>query len=354
MVNQKNIEGIIQRLVGAIKNHGYGTTEGSYTRDIVINPISIELDGLSERLNETIDRRFSGTATGQELDVIVAEDGIDRNQAVKATGTTKITGLNGSQIKKGYLLSRSDDITYVVLEDKEISNLETSVKVECSSIGIIGNCGIGEINKFIENYPGLTGVTNEFEIMDGIDVESDENLLSRRNDRISHPATSWNQWWYRDEALKVLGVGTSHCIPRHNGAGTVKIIIANENIESTTAELITEVKKFIDDQFINDIELSVETITYKDINLVVDATLNSDFDITAAKNKIIEELQGYYKAALFKTDKIYYSYIQEVLTHSAALYNVKDLKVNNVKENIEITPNQLARTLVGNITLNGE
>ena len=55
MMNQKNIEGIIQRLVEAIKNDGYGTSEGSYTRDIVINPISIELDGLSEKLNETID-----------------------------------------------------------------------------------------------------------------------------------------------------------------------------------------------------------------------------------------------------------------------------------------------------------
>ena len=354
MMNQKNIEGIIQRLVEAIKNDGYGTSEGSYTRDIVINPMSIELDGLSEKLNETIDRRFSGTATGQELDVIVADDGLYRNQAVKAIGIVKITGLNGSEIKKGYLLSRSDGITYVVSEDKLISNLETSVRVECSSSGIIGNCGIGEINKFVENYPGLTGVTNESEITDGKDIESDENLLDRRNDRISHPATSWNQWWYRDEALKIDGVGAAHCVPRHNGAGTVKVVITNESIEPTTAELIAEVKKFIDDQFINDIELSMETIVYKEINLVINATLNSDFDITAAKNKIAEELEGYYKAALFKTDKIYYSYIQEVLTHSAALYNVKDLKVNNLKENIDISHNQLGRTLAGNITLNGE
>ena len=353
-MNQKNIEKIIQRLIEAIKNDGYGSSEGSYTRDIVINPISIELDGLSEKLNETIDRRFSGTATGQELDVIVADDGIYRNQATKATGIAKITGINGSLIKKGYLLSRNDGITYVVLEDKEISNLETTINIVCSSTGIIGNCGIGEINKFVESYSGLTGVTNEFEIVDGQDIELDQNLLNRRNDRISHPATSWNQWWYRDEALKVKGVGASHCVPRHNGAGTVKVIITNENIEPTTTKLVTEVKKIIDDQFINDIQLSIETIAYKDINLVIDATLNSDFDVTSAKNKIAKELKGYYKAALFKTDKIYYSYIQEVLTHSAALYNVKDLKVNNLKENIDISHSQLARTLIGNIILNGE
>lgn len=353
-MDQKNIEITIQRFIETIKKHGYGTSEGSYTRDIVINPMSIELDGLLEKLNKTIDRRFSGTATGQELDVIVADDGIKRDKAKKATGLAKVTGLNGSEIKKGYLFSRSDGVTYVVLESKQIANLETSVKIECSSSGVIGNCGIGEINKFIENYPGLTGVINDFEIIDGKDIESDESLLSRRNDRISHPATSWNQWWYRDEALKVEGIGIAHCVPRHNGAGTVKVIIANENIEPTSAKLIAEVKKFIDNQFINDIQLSVETIAYKDINLVINATLNSDFDITAAKNKIAKELEGYYKAALFKTDKIYYSYIQEVLTHSLALYNVKDLKVNNLKENIDISPNQLARTLVGSIILNGK
>ncbi len=325
-MNKENIKEITARLTEDIKNSGYGTSEGSYTKDIVINPISIELDGLETKLIDTIERRFSGTATGQELDIIVEDDGIYREPATKSTGIVKITGINGTYIEEGTLLSKSDGTTYITTEGKEILNLETKVEVEATLEGISGNCGAGEINRFVEEYEGLTGVTNEEEITNGKDIESDAELLARRNDQISHPATSWNKWWFRNEALKIEGVGVAHCIPRHNGAGTVKVIIANTNIEETTKEIIEETRAYIDNQFISDIELTVETISYKEIKLEIEVTLNSDFDIIAAKNKIVEELEGYYKAALFKTETIYYSYIQDILNYSDALYNVKNLK----------------------------
>jgi uncharacterized phage protein gp47/JayE len=352
-MNKENINEITSRMAEIIKEKGYGTSEGSYTKDIAINPVAVELDGLQEKLTETIDRRFSGTAEGQELDIIVADDGIYREEAENSTGSVLITGVNGAEIKKGYIVLRADGISYTILEEKLITNIETHVSVECSTPGITGNCGIGEINRFAESYPGLASVTNEEELSDGKDEESDESLLARRNDRISHPATSWNQWWFRDEALKVDGVGLANAIPRHNGAGTVKVIITDRDISSASSELIQEVFDYLDSQFLNDITITVETISKKTINLNIEGTLNADFDIEAAKSSISEDLNAYYKAALFKADKLYYSYIQEVLMHSDALYRVSSLKVNDLKDNIDLLDNELGETMEINITING-
>ncbi len=351
-MNKENVTEIVRRMIEIIKEEGYGTSEGSYTRDIVTNPVAIEIDGLEQKLIDTIDRRFSGEATGGELDVICNDDGVYREPAVSAETTLLVAGVNGAEIKIGYMANRADGVSYRVIEDATIVNFETHVKAECVTEGSIGNCGIGEINILAESYPGLSGVTNEEEVVNGSDEESDESLLTRRNDRISHPATSWNQWWYRDEALKVEGVGKATCIPRWEGAGTVRVIITGEDYSAASNELIEEVKNYIDNQFINDISLTVDTISFTDLEINIEGTLNADFDKESAKRTIVEELNAYFKAALFKSSTIYYPYINEVLMHSDALYNVTNLVVNGGKDNITIDPHELARVMVENLTLN--
>ena len=351
-MNKENVAEIVHRMIEIIRDEGYGTSEGSYTRDVVTNPVAIEIDGLEQKLIDTIDRRFSGEATGGELDVICNDDGVYREPAVSATTTLLVSGVNGAEIKVGYMANRADGVSYRITEEATIVNIETHVKAECVSEGSIGNCGIGEINILAESYPGLSGVSNEEEVVDGSDEESDGSLLTRRNDRISHPATSWNQWWYRDEALKVKGVGKATCVPRWYGPGTVRVIITGEDYSAAPNELIEEVKNYIDGQFINDISLTVDTISFTDLEISIEGVLNADFDKESAKRTIVEELNAYFKAALFKSTTIYYSYINEVLMHSDALYNVTDLTVNGEKNNIIINPHELARVAEEILTLN--
>lgn len=351
-MNSENISEIISRMIEIIKVEGYGTAEGSFTRDVVTNPIAIEIDGLEQKLIDTVDRRFSGEATGGELDIICNDDGVYRNPAVSAKTRVLISGVNGSEIKTGYMVNRADGISYKIIEEATIVNFETRVEVECVVEGQIGNCGTGEINRFAESYPGLSGVTNEEEVINGLDEETDESLLARRNDRIAHPATSWNQWWYRDEALKVDGVGNATCIPRWKGPGTVRVIVTGTDYSIASNDLRGKVKDYIDNQFINDIELTVDTISPADLEINIEGILNADFDIESAKLAIVEELNAYFKAALFRSSTIYYSYINEILMHSNALYNVTNLTVNGAKNNLTLASHELARVTLENITLN--
>ncbi|MCJ8343238.1 MAG: baseplate J/gp47 family protein [Cetobacterium sp.] len=342
---------IINRMVANISKY-FSTEEGTYTKDIVINPIAIELKHTSEKIAETMSKRFSGNAKGNDLDIICQDDGIYRIPAIKATGKAKISGLNGYLIKKGMKLVRKDNVTYTILEDKEIVNISTIVNIECDIPGTEGNCSIGDIIKFSMNYPGLNHVINEEAITNGKDKETDEELHQRRNLQISSPATSWNQHWFKNEALKISSVGIANCIPRPNGAGTVKVIIGSKDYEPSSNEDCQKVLNHLEKQFLNDITITVNPLKKRKVNISIEAILSSDFDSDSAKHLTIENLNAYFKAALFKSETLYYSYILEVLTHCKAINTIKNVTVNNNKENVVINDDELAFVDLTSINLN--
>lgn len=345
------MKNIISRMVANISKY-FSTEEGTYTKDIVINPIAIELKNTSEKVAETMSKRFSGDATGNDLDIICQDDGIYRIPAIKATGKAKVSGLNGYFVRKGMKLVRKDSVTYTILEDKEIVNISTVVNIECDVPGTNGNCSIGDITKFSMNYPGLNHVINEEPIVNGKDEETDEELHQRRNQQISSPATSWNQHWFKNEALKIPTVGIANCVPRPTGAGTVKLIIGTNDYEPSTSEDCQKVLSHLEEQFLNDITITVVPLKKKKLNISIEAILSSDFDSDSAKNLIIENLNEYFKAALFKSRTLYYSYILEVLTHCKAINTVKNVTINSAKENIVVNDDELAYIDSTSINLN--
>ena len=197
----------------------YNTSTGSFARDIITS-VAIEMVKEEDDYSEQLDKRLIDTATGTDLDISCADKALDRLQATKSTGQVKITGVNGSLIKKGYIVINSSTATeYEILEEKTIENISTTVKIQCTKAGTVGNCEVGQINKFGEEYTGLSKVENLENITNGTDIETDDNFRKRALDYIRKPRMSWNKYVFEDKAKEVKGVEHSHCIPRWSGAG---------------------------------------------------------------------------------------------------------------------------------------
>lgn len=153
-------ERINKKVEDMAESISYNTSKGSFARDIImscaIEMVKEENDYLSQ-----LDKRLIDTATGTDLDVSCADKAIIRRKAIKSIGTVKITGANGSIIKKGYIVVNSSTATeYEILEEKTIENISTIVKIQCTKAGKIGNCEVGQINKFAQEYTGLSRVEN--------------------------------------------------------------------------------------------------------------------------------------------------------------------------------------------------
>lgn len=327
----------------------YNTSTGSFARDIITS-VAIEMVKEEDDYSEQLDKRLIDTATGTDLDISCADKALDRLQATKSTGQVKITGVNGSVIKKGYIVINSSTATeYEVLEEKTIENISTTVKIQCLTAGTVGNCEVGQINKFAEEYAGLSKVENLENITNGTDIETDDNFRKRALDYIRKPRMSWNQYVFEDKAKEVQGVEHSHCIPRWNGAGTVKVVITEQGKEEVSSELKEKVKNYIDLEVISDIDLTVEGVEINRVDVVIKGTISSDFNEETAKTTLTNKLNDFFFENLF-VEKIYYFDIVEIIQHASCISKIGDITVAGNRNDIELNETKLCK--IDSITIN--
>ena len=327
----------------------YNTSTGSFARDIITS-VAIEMVKEEDDYSEQLDKRLIDTATGTDLDISCADKALDRLQATKSTGQVKITGVNGSVIKKGYIvINSSTAIEYEVLEEKTIEKISATVKIQCLTAGTVGNCEVGQINKFAEEYAGLSKVENLENITNGTDIETDDNFRKRALDYIRKPRMSWNQYVFEDKAKEVKGVEHSHCIPRWNGAGTVKVVITEQGKEEVSFELKEKVKNYIDLEVISDINLTVEGVEINRVDVVIKGTISSDFNEEAAKTTLTNKLNDFFFENLF-VEKIYYFDIVEIIQHASCISKIGDITVAGNRNDIELNETKLCK--IDSITIN--
>ena len=276
-------------------------------------------------------------------------------KATAATGTVRIYGINGTLIKSGMTVA-SNNCTYTITETKIVAYTSTGVvgysdvNIVANTAGEIGNCGIGEINKFSENYAGLERVENLNNISNGANEESDIELRERRRKILSNPSVNYNANMIKKMILNNFeNIKKLRIIPRWNGKGTAKIIgIGKLNIKLKDEEL-NEIKTYLDNEIITDAEFTIKTIKEKSINLTFEAVLNKEYNEESAIELTKNTLNQVFLDKLFEENRIYYAEIIDKLLKVKAFKKISNIDINNTKEDILLDNEDLVSVL--NVTL---
>ncbi|KEZ85543.1 baseplate J protein [Clostridium sulfidigenes] len=346
MADSKEV--IQQRLLSNISD-GYDKSEGSFFYDIE-KPISIEIEKAYIELESILNKGFADTATGNDLDRIVYEQGINRKLSTKAKGEVVVTGLVGAVISKGEMVA-SDNVNFIFLEDKVIPTEKTiNVSVECEQYGIIGNVPVGAIKYFPKTLEGLQTVTNIATFTNGYEEETDESLRERYYTKIQTPATSGNKWHYLNWSKEVTGVGDARVFPLANGPGTVKVVIINSNKREADTGLINEVYTHIEEVRPIGATVIVESATEKVINISVILVIDTNnYTEEAVKSSIEDNLVIYFKSIAFKESYVSYAKIGNIIFDTPGVLDYSNLQVNNGTANISIEDIKVA--VLGGVTL---
>ena len=262
--------------------------EGSFSRDL-INANSIEFENAYAEMNLIIDAAFAFSSWGEYLTARCAEFGVDRKQAVKAKGEITFTGGQGVFVPKGSLVSVKNGAQFSTDADIMLDgNGKGTVKITCTDVGTKGNVQAHTINNLPVSISGVTAVDNEKTTQDGADEETDEELLKRYSVIVRTPATSGNKYHYYNWAMSIAGVGGCRVVPLWNGAGTVKIIIVNAEMQSAGQDLVKAVKDYIESVRPIGADVTVVSPAPKRINIVVDVLGKVNVDeFKATVNKYI-------------------------------------------------------------------
>ncbi|OOM81799.1 baseplate J-like protein [Clostridium puniceum] len=348
-------ETIQSRMMSNISNQ-YDRSEGAFFYDSA-KPVAIELEGAYKKADAILKKRYGYSATGAELDKVVAEEGLIRKKATKARGTVTITGTEGSLITKGEYVA-SDATNFMFLENAVIPSTKTiDVSVECIKFGTVGNVPVGAIKFFPKTLDGLQTVTSTEDFKTGYEEETDEELRERYYIKIQTPSTSGNKYHYKNWALAVTGVGGAKVFPLWNGNGTVKVVIADSNKRSASLDLITKVKMYIDPYPEGNGEgqapigatVTITSAVEKAINITANVTLALGIELAQVKAEFESLFEEYLKSVSFKTTYISIAKIGNLLLNTAGVIDYVDLKLNNAAINLPLLDEEIAVSGIVNL-----
>lgn len=332
------------------------TLEGDFIYDAT-RPTAEEITQLKQLgLQNNLKIAFPQTSYGTYLEWLGECKGVFKNQPTKSVGMITFTGVQGTIITKGTIVTtiatdEKQSIEFELLETKTIGENETvDIKAECRIVGAIGNVAQNTITVLLGLISGIKSVTNKEDFKGGTDIEDEEHfrervLVAEQEDKLSGASSDYIRW-----AKEVDGVGYAYIVPEWAGAGTVKVLILDKNRKAATQELINKVQEYIYPLNIEEgqnrdgkapIGALVTVVTPETLLINVKASFifNSNFNEETVLSNLKTKIDKY----LDKIDlggTVSYNAIQAIvgsmMLTDEGIQDFSNLTINDVKENIKL------------------
>lgn len=201
-----------------------------------------------------------------------------RKAADYSTGAALLAGAIGSPLPAGTILQRQDGVQYRVLADAVFTDITLQPTVVAVEAGAAGDAQAGTPLFLFSPVAGVQSTGSAATDIDGgLDVETDEQLLSRLLKRIRQPPHGGAASDYELWALEVPGVTRVWVYPLQMGAGTVTVLFVcdgEDNIIPNAAK-VAEVQAYIDARRPLTAEVFVAAPVADPLNLAVKLSPNT-------------------------------------------------------------------------------
>ncbi len=163
------------------------------------------------------------TATSEWLVAWASFKRVFREDATPSTGQVMLTGVAGTDVPAGTLLSRIDGYQYTTAADWQVGDA-TPLIVNAVVPGSAGNTPVGATLTLTVSIGGVssTGVLVTA-LVGGADQETDDSLRSRMLAEFAAPAQGGNSSDFRNWLLQIPGVTRGWVNPLGAGPGTVVV-----------------------------------------------------------------------------------------------------------------------------------
>ncbi len=191
-----------------------------------------EIQALYIYADWALTQSFPQSAAGKYLDYHGQLRGITRKSGHKAGGILrfKIDSARAEPLRvpAGTVCTTAGLVRFVTTEDALIraGALYADAAAEAEIVGTAGNVPAERITNMTRAPVGVTGVTNPAAFVGGSGEEDDESLRERILDSFIRLPNGANAAFYELRALSHPGVEAVRVIPRHQGIGTVGVVVS--------------------------------------------------------------------------------------------------------------------------------
>lgn len=334
------------------------------------------------QLRQFYTQTYAVTATGEDLDNRVAEQGITRFAATHAVRKITVADEDGNPVvlplgARFSTVSSTSPVNYTITAQYVEDGVAVpgSYEATCEELGVVGNEYSGNLIN-ITFVQGLASATMTSILVPARNQETDDELRERYFDTLNQKAFGGNIADYREKVMELDGVGAVQIYPVWNGGGTVKLSIVDPTYGPCSLEFIASVQNEIDPENASGEQgsgLGIAPIGHKvtvvtpdevTINVTANVVLGTNYTKGQVETPIKEALASYIQSLRQSwadaTDLNEYSCDVFVSRMSAAIVNVPGVSnvtgvtLNGQAQDIELTENGQIQQLpkLGEVILN--
>lgn len=334
------------------------------------------------QLRQFYTQTYAVTATGEDLDNRVAEQGITRFAATHAVRKITVADEDGNPVvlplgARFSTVSSTSPVNYTITAQYVEDGVAVpgSYEATCEELGVVGNEYSGNLIN-ITFVQGLASATMTSILVPARNQETDDELRERYFDTLNQKAFGGNIADYREKVMELDGVGAVQIYPVWNGGGTVKLSIVDPTYGPCSPEFIASIQNEIDPENaageqgsglgIAPIGHKVTVVTPDEvtINVTANVVLGTNYTKGQVETPIKEALANYIQSLRQSwadaTDLNEYSCDVFVSRMSAAIVNVPGVSnvtgvtLNGQAQDIELTENGQIQQLpkLGEVILN--
>lgn len=271
--------------------------EGSIIYDAVA-PAAMVNAQQSLSLANIIRETYIKTAQGEFLDYRAVEHGTSRYEATNAEVKAKFNDDDGNpvnvEVGDRFASIAESPIFYTVIK----ANDDGTAEMQAEEAGTSANSYLGQVLPVTPNdslaWAEITEVT-----IPARDEETDDHLRARLLNSNSWVAYGGNVADYLDMTSKIHDVGATQVYPTWDGAGTVKLVILNNDLMPASQTLIKKVKEEIDPEESTTQGYGLAPIDHR-VTVTAPETFEVDItmNVTTAENANIDTIRTNIKASL--------------------------------------------------------
>ncbi len=294
-----------------------------------------------ERLIEDMEKEcFAATASGEYLDRLAEEYGLERKPKRKSHGTLEFSVSNALDfdvnIPKGSIFAAENGTELVTSEKALLESGAVAVSVAAESLlgAESANVPALTVGRIVSAPSKIEFVRNNADFSGGADEESDFSLRKRLLERMSECVTGANEEFYRQIALKNKSVGRVKVYSAGNGAVNVCVWgsagkLSDEDRQSLEKECLKKAPLGID--------VSVTDANEHAVDLSVYIAPEDGYTFDEARSEVSERIEEFFEA----------SEIGEGLNRAQifalimACEGVKNMSLPSSLEDIEVGENEI-------------
>ncbi|MFS1511096.1 baseplate J/gp47 family protein [Chengkuizengella sp. SCS-71B] len=333
--------------------------EGSITYDL-LSPAAIELAQSYIQLELALKHGFADTTYGEYLDMRCREMGVERRSELHASGRVTFTSDNEITIPEGVRISTavtvdSDPIYFVTIEEGVIGqeNSSVDIAVKAEEGGTLANVDVGEISLVYGELSGVVEVANSESFENGVDEETDSDLLNRYLERVQNPSTSGNANHYLEWAKEISGISDAVVIPVWNGNGTVKVILLSTEKTAPDESIITKVRQYIES--VRPVGAEVTIVGAPEVTIAIDASivLDQGYDLDQVSEQIRVYVREYLASLAYRDSYVRYSQIASTILDIDGVLDYVGLTINGGTSNVHVPIEDGEVAVLGEVTISG-